>query len=158
MQWEVARRDLVVVDAYTPHFGFMDSINKAKSAAVVEQIGGRLISSPETYAGMHSASSNAFKLIKRGAAQPGVRQPTLVIYEDMFALADLESVEQYRIFVRHVLPSERLWDGMFTVFAETAQPASEWRLVNSYADITLELSEERHADAKSGEKASGGNR
>ncbi len=155
VQWAVARRDLVVVDAYSPHFGFMDSINKAKSAAVVEQIGGRLISSAETYAGMHSASSQAFKLIKRDAAQPGVRQPTLVIYEDMFALADLESVEQYRVFVRHVLPSERLWDGMFTVFAETAQPATEWKLVSSYADITLDLSQERQADAKSGEKQSG---
>jgi hypothetical protein len=104
---------------------------------------------------MHSASSTAFKLIKRDAAQPRVRQPTLVIYEDMFALADLESVEQYRVFVRHVLPSERLWDGMFTVFAETAQAPTEWKLVSSYADITLDLALEQQGDFKSGEKQLG---
>ncbi|WP_448536826.1 hypothetical protein [Sphingobium yanoikuyae] len=152
VQWEAARSGLVVVDGYTPHFGFTDSINKAKNGAVVDQIGSRLISSAETYAGMHSASAAAFKLIKRDAAQPGVRQPTLVIYEDMFALADLESVEQYRVFVRHVLPSERLWDSMFTVFAETAQPATEWKLLSSYADITLDLSEKQQDRAKDGAK------
>ncbi len=146
--WEVARQALVIVDAYTPHFGFLDTINKAKNKTVVEQIGARLISSAETYAGMHSASSAAFKLIKREASQPAVRQPTLVIYEDMFALADLESVEQYRVFVRHVLPSERLWDGMFTVFAETSQPVTEWKLVSSYADIALDLSERRRLDSE----------
>jgi hypothetical protein len=155
VQWEAVRRDLVVVDAYTPHFGFTDSINQAKNVALVEQIGGKLISSAETYAGMHSASSAAFKLIKRDAAQPNLRQPTLVIYEDMFALADLESVELYRVFVRHVLPSERLWDGMFTVFAETAQPSSEWKLESSYADITFDLSEERQANGSGEETPSG---
>jgi hypothetical protein len=153
--WEIARQDLVIVDAYTPHFGFLDTINQEKKKAVIEQIGGRLISSAETYAGMHSASSAAFKLIKRESLQPGVRQPTLVIYEDMFALADLESVEQYRVFVRHVLPSERLWDGMFTVFAETGQPVTEWKLISSYADIALDLSERRRSGSEGGNELLG---
>ena len=67
------------------------------------------------------------------------RHPILVIYEDSYALADLESPEQYRIFVRHVLPSERMWDGMFTVFLETAQPEYDWRLLHSYASMKLDL-------------------
>jgi hypothetical protein len=57
----------------------------------------------------------------------------------MYALSDLESVEQYRIFARHVLPSEQLWDGMFTVFVETAQREEDWKLVSSYAGMTVDL-------------------
>jgi hypothetical protein len=91
-----------------------------------------------TYAGMHSASSRAFNTIKE---QMGCnyRQPTLVIYEDSYALTDLESVEQYRIFVRHVLPSERMWDGMLTVFLESVQPEADWRLLQAYASMKLDL-------------------
>ena len=153
--WAEVRQNVVIVDAYTPHFGFLDTINKEKSKKVFEQIGKNLISSAETYAGMHSASSTAFKRIKRDAAKPNVRQPTLVIYEDLFALADLESVEQYRVFVRHVLPSERLWDGMFTVFAETAQPTTEWKLVSSYADIALDLSQRLRPGSETGKELLG---
>ncbi len=67
------------------------------------------------------------------------RQPTLVIYEGAYSLVDLESAEQYRIFVRHVLPSERLWDGMFTVFVECGQAEVDWSLLQGYASMKLDL-------------------
>lgn len=137
--WEEARLRIVAVDAYTSHFGFLDSINQTKSRDLRVDLGGRLLAANETFAGLHSASSAAFKLIKREAPKKSTRQPTLVIYEDMYALSDLESVEQYRIFARHVLPSERLWGGMFTVFVETAQREDDWKLVSSYASMTLDL-------------------
>lgn len=149
MTWKTVRERIVVVDAYTPHFGFLDTINEDKSAKVRKQLGNRLLSSSETYAGLHSSSSAAFKRIKRKIGGPGAaRKPTLVIYEDMYALSDIESVEQYRIFARHVLPSERLWDGMFTVFAETAQKEEDWRLISSYAGMTLDLRETNSAPIK----------
>lgn len=139
IKWEEARARIVAVDAYTPHFGFLDTINSAKSEDLRKELGAQLLSANETFAGMHSASSEAFKFAKRVSPTPSMRQPTLVIYEDMYALADLESVEQYRIFARHVLPSERLWGGMFTVFAETVQREEDWELVSSYASMTLDL-------------------
>jgi hypothetical protein len=139
LKWEEVRARVVAVDAYTPHFGFMDSINGAKSDDLRKEIGVRLLPANETFAGLHSASSAAFNLVKTAAATPSMRQPTLVIYEDTYALSDLESVEQYRIFARHVLPSERLWNGMFTVFAETAQREDDWQLMSSYASLTLDL-------------------
>jgi hypothetical protein len=137
--WRSIQKLIVVVDAYTPHFGFMDSINSVKTDQLRgAAFGVECLSSPVTYAGLHTASSQAFKAIKKVTAGPN-RKPALVIYEDCYALADLESVEQYRIFVRHVLPSERLWDGMFTVFAETAPPEGEWALVSSYASMMLDM-------------------
>jgi len=52
-------------------------------------------------------------------AKQTVRKPTLTIYEGTNALVELESTEQYRIFIRHLLPSERLWGGMFTFVIES---------------------------------------
>ncbi len=141
LAWQTVRERIVVVDAYTPHFGFLDTINQDKSTRLRKDLGERLLSSTETYAGLHSSSSAAFKRIKRVGGPNSSRKPTLVIYEDMYALTDIESVEQYRIFARHVIPSERLWDGMFTVFAETAQKEEDWRLISSYAGMTLDLRE-----------------
>jgi hypothetical protein len=134
---EELAQHIVVIDAYSPHFAFLDSIYPKKDREL-ESLGITRITSHMTYAGMHSASSRAFNAIK-DQVQNSARNPTLVIYEDTYALTDLESAEQYRIFVRHVMPSERMWDGMFTVFSESAQSESDWSLLQSYASMRLDL-------------------
>jgi hypothetical protein len=91
-----------------------------------------------TYAGLHSAASRAFNQIPKQADHED-RRPTLVIYEDTYALADLESPEQYRLFIRHVLPSERLWDGMLTIFLESAQPKHDWDVLQAYTSMSLDM-------------------
>lgn len=138
MSWQQAAQRIVIVDAFTRHFGFLDSIHLEKSRKVRSEYGVECISSSESYAGMHTASSRAFNLIKKRDGG-NVRKPVLVIYEDTYALTDLESSEQYRVFVRHVLPSERLWGGIFTVFTEVGQPDNEWRILSSYGSMMLDL-------------------
>jgi hypothetical protein len=93
-----------------------------------------LVTSSVSYAGIHTATAKAFNKLKDEAGKR-VRQPTLVVYEGCNALVDLESPEQYRIFVRHVIPSERAFGGMFTVFIEPTLPAAEAALLESYADV-----------------------
>jgi hypothetical protein len=132
----VARR-IVAIDAYSPHFAFIDSIY-AKKDRELESLDVTCVLSKMTFAGMHSAASRAFKVIQKQVGDTS-RKPTLVIYEDAYAISDLESSEQYRIFVRHVMPSERMWDGMFTVFVESAQPDGDWSILQSYASMTLNL-------------------
>ena len=133
----IARKKLVVIDAYQAHYAFLDSIY-LKRTAELERMGVVCLVAKMSYAGIHTAASRAFNDLKaRTGGQ--VRGPALVIYEDPLALADLESVEQYRVFIRHVLPSERIWDSMFTVVVETAPPESEWRLLRSYADVVIDL-------------------
>lgn len=149
--WQAAKDKIVVVDAYTPHFGFTDSIYAVKTTKLRDHFGVECLSSPPTYAGLHSASRKAFNVVKK-KSKDSVRQPALVVYEDTYALSDIESVEQYRIFVRHVLPSERLWDGMFTVFTETAQPDADWELLSSYASLAVDY--RRPCTAKSDPEAS----
>ena len=131
---------IVVIDAYSAHFAFTDSIYARKDIEL-EDTGVQRVASKETYAGMHSASSRAFNLIEhvQGRAGKDQRWPTLVIYEDTYALSDLESPEQYRIFVRHVMPSERMWGGMFTVFLESAQQQQDWGVLRAYASVSFTL-------------------
>jgi hypothetical protein len=137
MRLEALRLHVVVIDAYSPHFGFLDSIYPKKDQELAS-LGITRIRSDMTYAGMHSAASRAFKAIQKQVKETD-RNPTLVIYEDTYALSDLESAEQYRIFVRHVMPSGRMWDGMFTVFLESAQAESDWKMLQAYASMRLDL-------------------
>ena len=136
IQWQDKAGSIVVVDAFTPHFGFTDSIHHARTRDV-KNLGVECLNSSVSYAGLHTASSRAFNVIK-SKANSDVRGPTLVVYEDTHALADLESHEQYRIFVRHVIPSERMWDGMFTVFVEVAPETRDWDVLRSYGGICID--------------------
>ena len=135
--WNETAQRVVVVDAFTPHFGFTDSIHTVKTEEI-KGMGISYIRSSASYPGMHTAASKAFNLIKDKTNSP-VRPPTLVIYEDTRAIADLESHEQYRIFVRHVLPSERMWGGMYTVFTEVAPPDEDWTMLSAYASLSLDM-------------------
>src|SRR5439155_19035451 len=111
---------IVAVDAYSPHFGFTDSIHDEMTKKVRAD-GIECITAKASFAGLHTAAARAFNLTKqRVVLQDGttIRPPTLVIYDGPHALVELESREQYRIFIRHLVPSERLWGGMFTFVVE----------------------------------------
>jgi hypothetical protein len=136
--WSGVRRQVVAIDAYSPHFGFTDTVHPVR----LKQIEGdclALIRSAPTYAGLHTAASQAFNKLMEFTHQQGqdYRNPALVIYEAPHALVDLESPEQYRIFVRHVIPSERMWGGMFTLFVEPSISDDSWKLLQSYADVVI---------------------
>jgi len=118
---------------YTPHFGFTDSIHAVKTAEV-EREGVAYVPSPESYAGVHTATAKAFNKLKSKSANPKVRQKTLLIYEGCRSLVDLESVEQYRLFLRHVMTSERMWGGMVTLFVEPETDPVSLDLIRAYSD------------------------
>lgn len=61
-----------------------------------------------------------------------------MIFEGTYALVDLESPEQYRLFVRHVIPSERMWGSMFTLFAEVTIDQESQALLESYSDYSVD--------------------
>ncbi|MHA7773887.1 hypothetical protein [Roseibium sp. M-1] len=136
--WAKISSKIVVIDAYSPHFAFTDSWLPVKTDQL-KNLGVTYVLASMTYAGMHSASARAFKKIKAQVGNERHRDPTLVIYEDARALSDLESTEQYRIFVRHVMPSERMWGGMFTVFCEACPAEGDWDLLQAYASIAMDL-------------------
>jgi hypothetical protein len=139
---------VVVVDAYTPHFGFTDSTHIDK-ALELKRLGVRYIKSRSSYAGVHTATAKAFNQFKKRHTAQGVhRKPTLIIYEGAHALVALESVEQYYIFLRHVLPSERMWGGMLTVFVEPTLSNDASDLLKSYVDVLIEPESARPEPSK----------
>src|SRR5260370_8632008 len=126
---------IVLLNAHTPSFGFTDSIHDVKTLEVTRD-GVRNVPAKDSFAGMHTANAKAFNIIKEMvAADREPRKPAILLYEGANALGDLESVEQYRIFARHVLSSERMWGGMLTVFVEPALGSTEMDLLRTYSDL-----------------------
>jgi hypothetical protein len=133
--WRQAAARIVAVDAYSAHFGFTDSVHDEASRRL-EADGVECVTAKASYAGLHTAAARGFNIIKRKSEK--IRQPTLLVYEGPRALIDLESPEQHRIFIRHLLPSERLWGGMVTLVIESGATEEEVRLLRSYSDVFVE--------------------
>jgi hypothetical protein len=135
--WNRLANKIVTIDGYSPHFAFLDSIYHRKDYELKRS---NIIpmTAKMTFAGLHTAASNAFNEIKR-RAKDAIRGPTLVIYDGCYALSDLESAEQYRNFVRHVLPSERLWSGMLTIVVESFIAEQDWKLLRSYVTLDIDM-------------------
>jgi hypothetical protein len=138
--WQEVARQVIAVDAYSPHFGFTDSIHDEFTKRLKEQ-GIDCITARASYAGVHTASARAFNRMKEKAEtqKKEGRKATLAIYEGASALVELESTEQYRIFIRHVLPSERLWGGMFTFVVESTITEQNLDLLRTYSDLWIDL-------------------
>jgi len=131
---------IVAIDAYSPHFGFTDSIH-AEMRSRVKGLSVRCETADASYPSLHGAAARSFNYIQRRQRAQGdnVRLPTLLIYDEPYAITDVESIEQYRIFVRHLIPSERLWGGMLTVVVESAISDEALRLLAAYVDVFLDL-------------------
>lgn len=141
--WKQVADHIVAVDAYSPHYGFTDSIHNEMTQRLVG-LGIECITAKSSYAGVHTAAAKAFNKIKgRSKALSGqeIRKPTLVIYDGPHALVELESSEQYRIFIRHLIPSERLWGGMLTLVVESVISEPDLALLRAYADVFIDLTD-----------------
>ena len=112
------RDSLVLVDVFTPAFGFTDEIHEDRDRQLSRH--GVSCVKAKTFAGLHTAVNQAFKIIKKKEKeQKGkqIRRPSVMVYDRSSALCDTESVEQFRVFWRHVIPSEQCY-GMITLIVE----------------------------------------
>ena len=138
-EWSKHQSRVVLVDAYTPHFGFSDSILDYKTAAVHQSFHVEIQTTKPSFAGLHTAAAKAFKTLKKNAEKTKPRGPTLVIYEGVYLLSDLESIEQYHVFMNHVVPSERMWGSMLTLIVEAGMPQADRRRTRAHCDIPIVL-------------------
>jgi hypothetical protein len=134
------RSAFVFIDAYSPNFAFTDDIHRDR----LEQLGGKGVKRvcAKSLAGLHTATNLAFNLIKGIAVQAGTpeeRAPMLMIYDHTSVLCDLESIEQFAVFWRHVIPSERAY-GMLTVIIEDdATPKPRTDVLRQLVDVVIKL-------------------
>jgi hypothetical protein len=118
------RKSLVFVDGYSQSFAFTDDIQKENDQKLKAD-GGRFVKA-RSFAGLHTAVNKAFNITKDDTLRGGVRKrgPLLMVYAHTSALCDFESVEQFRVFWRHVIPSERSY-GMATFIIEDEHAGDE---------------------------------
>jgi hypothetical protein len=125
-QQDKHRDDLVFIDAYSPRFAFTDDIHEEND----RQLGDKRVTciKAKTFAGLHTALAEAFNVFKARETQDhdgrGERRPMVVMFVHVSALCDMESVEPFRVFWRHVIPSERNY-GVITLILEDAQADPE---------------------------------
>lgn len=114
---EDARGRLVFIDAYGPSFGFTDDIHEKYDKEAGRE--GVAIVRAKTFAGLHSATNSAFNILRanENKQRRDIRRPGVIVYANTSALVDLESIDQFRIFWRHVVPAERSY-GMITFIIE----------------------------------------
>ncbi|MGP8256476.1 MAG: hypothetical protein ACLQMU_12465 [Methanoregula sp.] len=99
--------DIVFIDGYTPNYGFDDEI-LAERFAEIRRDGIQIITG-KTIAGIHSATGDAFKIIKKNekAKSKNNRRPNRMVYDSLSTLQDVSSPEQIRIFFNHSIPAEK---------------------------------------------------
>jgi hypothetical protein len=109
---------LVLIDVFTSAFGFTDDIHQYNERQLANH--GMTTVKAKTFAGLHTAVNQAFNIIKKKDKEQknkNVRRASVMVYSNTSALCDTESVEQFRVFWRHVIPSERSY-GMITIIIE----------------------------------------
>ena len=99
--------DVVFIDGYTPNYGFDDEI-LAERFEEIKRDGVQIVTG-KTITGIHSATGDAFKIIKakEKAKSKDKRRPNRMVYDSLSTLQDVSSPEQIRIFFNHSIPAEK---------------------------------------------------
>ena len=108
----------IFIDIFSPNYGFDDGINIRKNQEIKNN--GFSIVPAKTIAGIHTSISKAFKIIESNVRNSPVktRAPCRMIWDSFSSLTDVSSKEIIKIFLNHVIPSERNY-GMISVFIES---------------------------------------
>ena len=146
-QWKNKCQRIILIDAHTTHFGFNETIYSKTAKSNAKNQCYKIITSRSSYAGIHTALIRGFNALEKkysskDSSNLGNKKksdPALLIYENTSALIDIESKSQFKIFLRHVIPSERLMGGMFTVFCEDYISSKNYNFISSMTDITFHL-------------------
>jgi hypothetical protein len=135
IEWGKKKKQLLIIDAHTSHFGFKEPEYYKKNNNLLST-GHNLIETPNfSFVGIHSAIVHGYET-KLKTGERGDK-PSLLIYDSCYALTDLENEKLYRIFLKHVIPSERLLGGNITIFAEQWLPSEMERFVKTTVDVEI---------------------
>lgn len=118
---------LLLIDAHTPHFGFDERVYAARTASA-EKLGAEIDRSVKSYPGVHTTLAKGYdRMAARLPAEDasGGKRLGIVILDEPSALADVDSISQFKLFIRHVVASERLMGGILTVVYETRSALAE---------------------------------
>lgn len=118
-QWENLKNQLLLVDAHTNHFGFKEPIYYQKTK-LLKDMDIPIEIAKWSYVGIHSAVAHGYE--KKLKIDERKHKASILLYDSCYALTDLESEKLYKIFLKHVIPSERSMGGNITIFIEQWVP------------------------------------
>lgn len=109
--------DFIIIDAYTPNYGFDDEINEVRLREL-EREGVKIVRG-KTIPGIHSAMARAFNLTKEKQKERKreVRRPNRMVFDSISTLSHISSVEAIQVFLNHMVPAEKNY-GMWTFIIE----------------------------------------
>lgn len=131
-QWGNIKKQILLIDAHTNHFGFKEPTYRKKTR-MLENENIAIEVANWSYVGIHSAVAHGYeRKLKIGDRKD---KASLLIYDSCYALSDLESDKLYKIFLKHVIPSERSMGGNITIFAEQWVPDH----IRCFAEIAVDV-------------------
>jgi hypothetical protein len=118
-RWENCIKQILLIDAHTNHFGFKEPSYKHKTDKLIRE-GIHILVASWSYVGIHSAIAHGYEKKLRVGNRIG--KPSLLLYDSCYALTDIENQKLYKMFMKHVVPSERCMGRNITVFIEQWVP------------------------------------
>lgn len=131
-------RYLSIIDCFTSHYGFDDKVMKFAKRDLEQK--GFIFYNAATFADIHTAANDSwyrFRKVCQGQ-ENSYRIPHRTIYDTVSSLIRFSSEEQYVLFLRHVLSSEKSY-GMISVIMEPQSLKAELKndLIHM-TDVVLE--------------------
>lgn len=134
-------KKLSIIDCFTPHYGFDDKVVKFKKQEYSQK--GFVFFDANSFADVHTAANNSWYRFRKMCRhqENEYRVPHRTIYDTLSSLIRFSSEEQYFVFLRHVIASEKEY-GMVSIILEPMTLSKEIKgdLVRM-ADIALEFSQ-----------------
>ena len=129
--WNNCIKQILLIDAHTNHFGFKEPTYKAKTRKLIDE-GVHIDVAGWSFVGIHSAIAHGYETKLRVGKREG--KPSLLLYDSCYALTDIENQKLYKMFMKHVVPSERCMGRNITVFIEQWVPTD----IRNFAKIVVD--------------------
>lgn len=135
LTWKNEIGKILIIDAHTKNLGFKEPIYKEETTNLKKDKDLLIITANFSFVGIHSAIAHGYdNILSKGDRKD---KQSLLIYDSCFALTDLESEKLYRIFLKHVIPSERLMGDNITIFVEQWLPDEIGKFVEAITDAKI---------------------
>lgn len=110
-------KKLSIIDCFSPHYSFDDKVTKFAKHNFKQK--GFKFYDAESFAEIHTAANNSWYRFRKTcqAEENAYRIPHRTIYDSLSSLIRFSSKEQYLLFIRHVISSEKSY-GMISLIIE----------------------------------------
>ena len=117
-------KGLSIIDCFTPHYGFDDKVNKFYKRDLTQK--GFVFFDATSFSEIHTAANNSWYRFRKVCKneENSYRVPHRTVYDTVSSLIRFSSEEQYMLFMRHVISSERSY-GMISLIVEPISLAPE---------------------------------